>query len=191
MKEFFKNNIAIIVAFGLPVLLVIVVTLNLYLPSLFLSTSYNFVYATCTGGDSYHYSCDSYLEQRYAVQDGKLVIRPDVPAQRDSNNDSVPDAQFSAHLFLHDTERNESREIGIEEAQGLLLNGLLTSPDGVTVSNGYERGADFLLFFDGGSSYGHFLTKGKSKSKLNLIRDDLYYYRSNFRFIGWVLPGRS
>ena len=72
------------------------------------------------------------------------------------------------------------------------LSNLLTSPDGVTVSNNrsYNGGYDLFIFGGGGySSYGYYLTKGKSKRKLNLINDtDRYYYSNNFQFLGWVLP---
>ena len=38
----------------------------------------------------------------------------------------------------------------------------------------------------------YYIVKGKGKDRLNLINDtDRYYYRNNFQFIGWVLPGRT
>lgn len=194
MKEFLKKNFAIVLAFVLPVALIAIIALSTYLPSLFLSTDYNFVYSVCTDGTNYYsYRCDNYLQKRYSVVNNKLVVN-DVDPTLDSDNDGIPDINenYTARLFLHDTEKNESREITIAEAQTLNLNSLLTSPDGVTVSSHYDRGGDFFFLFDGGSSYGYYLTKGKSRSKLNLInRDDRYYYRDNFQFIGWVLPGRN
>lgn len=194
MKEFFKKNFAIVLAFVLPVALVAIIALSTYLPSLFLSTNYNFVYSSCTDGTSYYpYYCNNYLQKRYSVVNGEIVVNSIDPAQ-DSDKDGIPDINenYTARIFLHDTKKNESREIALEEAQTLSLNGLLTSPDEVTVSSNYDRGADFFFLFDGGSSYGYYLTKGKSRSKLNLINnDDRYYYRDNFQFIGWVLPGRN
>lgn len=194
MKEFLKRNFAILLAFLLPVALIATIALSTYLPSLFLSTKYNFVYSSCVEGPNYYpYWCGNYLQTRYAVVNNKLVVNTIDPAQ-DSDQDGIPDIKenYSTRIFLHDTEKNESREITLEEAQALTLNGLLTSPDGVTVSSDYDRGGEFFPFFSGGSSYGHYLTKGKSHRKLNLINgDERYYYRGNFQFIGWVLPGRS
>jgi len=93
---------------------------------------------------------------------------------------------------LHDTLKNESREITIEEAKLLTLNNLLTSPDGATISNNYNSGSDLFIFGGSRSSYGYFLSKGNGKLKLNLINsNDRYYYQNNFKFIGWVLPGRA
>ncbi|OHA26913.1 MAG: hypothetical protein A3C06_02200 [Candidatus Taylorbacteria bacterium RIFCSPHIGHO2_02_FULL_46_13] len=196
MKEFLRKNFVIILAFTLPVLLIVVVALSTYLPSLFLSTDYNFVYTSCTDGRNYYpYRCDGYLQKRYIVVGNKLVVNP-VDMTLDSNKDGVPDfsEKYTDRIFLHDTKKNESREITLEEAQTMTLNSLLTSPDGVTVSSYYDRnGGDFFFIFDGGSSsYGYYLTKGKSRNKINLINStDQYYYQNNFQFIGWVLPGRN
>lgn len=195
--EFIKKNFALLLAFILPIALIAVVALSAYLPSLFLSTKYNFVYTSCTDGTNYYYSynCDTYLQKRFSVVDGKLVSN-DVDPALDSDRDGIPDIneRYTARIFLHDTEKNESREITLEEAQALTFNDLLTSPDGVTVSSHYDRsGGDFFFIFDGGSSsYGYYLTKGKSRDRLNLINgSDQYYYRNNFQFVGWVLPGRN
>jgi hypothetical protein len=169
-----------------------VVALSSLLPSLWLSTNYNFLYAVCTDDSSYNYRCGNYLEQRYAVIDGQLVIN-DIDLNQDSDGDGVADVDegYSARLFLHDTASNETREISAEEAKTLNLNELLTSPDGVTVSNRYEKGVDFFLAFDNSSTYGYYLTKGDSKREMNLINVGNGYYRNNFQFIGWVLPGRN
>ena len=194
MKEFFKQNLTLVLAFSLPILLIVIVALSTYLPSLFLSTNYNFVYSDCTDGTNYYYhNCNNYLQNRLVVVNGKLVVN-DINPTLDSDNDGIPDINenYKERIFLHDTEKNESREITIEEARGLSLNNLVTSPDGISVSSDYSRGAEFLFLFDGGSSYGYYLMKGNNKSKLNLINnDDRYYYQDNFQFIGWVLPGRN
>jgi hypothetical protein len=191
VKEFLKKNFALVLAFTLPVALIIIIALSTYLPAVFLPTNYDFIYTSCTNSINYH--CNNYLQRRYSVADEKLVVNAIDPTQ-DSDKDGVPDVNegYDARIFFHDTEKNESREITLEEAQKLNLNELLTSPDGVTVSSNYDRGADIFPFFDNRSSHGYYLTKGKSRSKLNLINDDdRYYYRDNFQFIGWVIPGRN
>ena len=196
MKEFFKKNFAIVLAFALPIALIAIIALNTYLPSLFLSTNYNFIYSSCAEGTNYHpYYCNDYLQKRYSAVNGKLVVNAVDPTQ-DSDEDGIPDINenYIARVFLHDTKKNESREITLEEAQTLSLNGLLTSPDGVAVSSYYGKGGNnfFFIFGGGSSSYGYYLTKGKSRSKLNLINHDNWnYYPDNFQFIGWVLPGRN
>lgn len=195
MKEFFKKNFVVILSFALPILLIVIVALSVYLPSFFLSTNYNFIYSVCTNGTNYSpYQCNNYLQKNYSVVKGKIVANS-TDSKQDLNKDGVPDINksYNARIFLYDTKKKESREITLEEAQALSLNELLTSPDGVTVSSNYDRGGDdFLVLFDRGASYGYYLAKGKSKNKINLINsDDRYYYRDNFQFIGWVLPGRK
>jgi hypothetical protein len=194
--EFIKKNFAILLAFTLPILLIVVVATSTYLPSLLLSTHYNFVYTSCSNGTNYTYwyNCGSYLQERYSIVNGKIVTNY-VDLQRDFNDDGIPDTNnYVAHIFLHDTAKNESREITFEEAQTLTLNSLLTSPDGVTFSGRHDRnGGDFFLIFDGySSSYGYYLTKGGGRDKLQLINNTgQEYYQDNFQFVGWVLPERN
>ncbi len=195
MKEFLKKNSLIILTFSLPVLLVVLVAMSSLIPSFLLSTQYDFVYATCGDGTyRFNYRCEDYLKNRFSVVNGKLVVS-EVAKNQDSDGDGVLDADenYSARLFLHNTERNETREINLDKAQSFDLDSLLTSPDGVTLSSDYDRGESFFLVFDSGSSYGYYLTKGGSRSKLHLINsnEDSYYYNDNFKFIGWVLPGRN
>lgn len=179
MREFVKKNFVILLAFALPIIFIAIIALSTYLPSLFLSTDYNFIYSSCDNTRYYLSECDSYLQRRYLVEDNKLFVN--------TNNEYVKCKNCTDRIFLHNTEKNESREITVEEAQTFTLNSLLTSPDGITVSSYYNRGAGFFLF-DAGSSYGYYLTKGKSRSKLNFInQDNQYYYEDNFQFIGWVL----
>lgn len=197
IMEFLKKNFAILLAFLSPIVLIAAVALSAYLPSLFLSTRYDFVYTSCTDGADYDYSynCDNYLKKRYSVA-GNRIVANNLDPTLDSDHDEIPDINedYTDRIFLHDTAKNESREIPFEEAQTLTLNSLITSPDGVTVSSHYDRNSvDFFPFFGGGSSsYGYSLTKGRSRVKLNLINNtDQYYYRNNFQFVGWVLPGRN
>jgi hypothetical protein len=195
--EFLQKNFAILLAFILPIILISVVALSAYLPSLFLSTNYNFIYVSCTDGNNYNYlyNCDNYLKKRYSVINNKIAVYA-VDSNLDVNNNVISDTDenYVTRIFLHDTAKNESKEISFEEAQNLTLNSLLTSPDDVTVSGSYDRsGGDFFFIFGRSSgSYDYYLTKGNSKKKLNLINDTrMYYYQKNFQFLGWVLPGRN
>ncbi len=198
IKDFLKKNFAILLAFLLPIILIAGIALSAYLPSLFVSTKYNFIYTSCDDANNYrNYNCDLFLSLHYAVVDGKLVVDTSDPNQ-DFDNNGIPDSKqnFNFRIFLHDTEKNEGREITLEEAQKITLNSLLTSPDGVTVSDRYtyNNGCSDFLFFGGcgSSSYGFYLIKGKGHSKLNLLNtSDRYYYQNNFKFLGWVTPGRN
>ncbi len=192
MKDFLKKNWVLVLAFALPVLLIAGVALSAYLPSLRLTTKFDFVYVSCVDGSRNYYQCDLWLQKRYSVVDGKIALKEVDPAL-DSDKNGVPDAKenYVARVFYHDTLADVTREISLEEAQKLQLDGLVTSPDGVSVSGEYRGGGDFFPFSGRGSSYGYYLTKGNAHRRLNIINSDQYYYNGNFQFVGWVLPGRD
>ncbi|MFH1170644.1 MAG: hypothetical protein V1704_03750 [Candidatus Vogelbacteria bacterium] len=175
--NFIKKNIVVILAFMLPILLIIGLAVSVYLPGAFLSTQYDFVYATCGDGDGRYsdsYNCEKYLNQLYKVEKGKLVVQ------------KVLEDGRTSRLFLHETESNVSREITLDQAKSLELRSLLTSPDGVTVDSGYNyNDVEFFPFFGRSSRYGYYLSKGDKHRQLNLIFGDDYYGSNNFKFIGW------
>ena len=187
--KFIKDNLIVIVAFLLPILLIIGTALTLYLPGAFLTTQYDFVYTVCDSNQQYdYYHCNGPLKRRYEVRDGKLVVNQIDPTE-DLNKNNIPDFKEIGknRFFYQDMKKNEGREITLAEAMSNTYSDLLTSPDGVSVSNGYDRNNSFL-FFDGGSSYRHYLTKGNKQRKLNLINGNYRYdYVNNFQFIGWVI----
>ncbi len=176
------------------IFLIFGVALISYLPSLFFKTNYDFVYATCTNSDiHYRYGCKNYIQNKYKVEDNHISIK-DVNTKIDYDKDGIVDEkiEYVVRFFLHDTLSNTSREITLEELKTIKLNGLITSPDGVTISRSYNRNADIFFIYNN-ASYNLYLTKGNKKQKLNLISmDNRYYYEvDNFSFIGWVLPGRT
>lgn len=189
MKKFLKENLTLILAFVLPLILIFIVAINAYVPSLFFKTDYNFVYAACDGTiNEYPYGCENYAKSLYSVQDSQIVMNT-ISETQDSDLDKIPDIKenYKVRLFLHNTKENVSHEITFDAAKKLQLTDLLTSPDGVTISSGYTSSPAFFPFDSGSSSYGYYLMKGKLKSKLNLIPDNRYYSNNNFQFLGWVL----
>jgi hypothetical protein len=189
MIDFIKKNLVVLIAFALPIILILSVTMFLYLPGLFVSTNYNFVYAICSNTNYYYgYECNNLLQQKYSVVNNKLVLN-DVPLEVDVYGNKRPiSTAFESRVFLHNTKTNESRELSTaEEMQLFLESDLYTSPDGVTLSRSSSGGEYFFPF--GGSSYstGWYLTKGRNKKKMNLINDtDRYYYQDGLRVLGWV-----
>lgn len=185
-----KQNLLLITAFALPVLFIVVMALVVYAPFSSVSTQYDFVYATCGTPDNfYRDDCTSYLNQRFDVVEGRLVVRevPE-PEPEDTMRRPAPNENYDGRLFLHDTEANESREISSDDARSLTLSGLITSPDGVTVEGEYNGSPGVFPFFGGSSRYDYYLTKGDKRDVLELVHDnDRYYSRHNFKFIGWVL----
>ncbi len=195
MKNLIRQNLTLVLAFTLPLLLIFFITITTYVPSLLLSTQYDFIYVVCDKNlDDYYYNCEEYLAERYSVLNGYLV-QNELDIMADRNADGEPDyiSDFSNRIFLHDTETNVSREITLAEVSLLPLSELLTSPDDVTVSSHYSGGMNGFFPFDGGSSsFGYYLTKGSRQSRLDLINaPNQYYYQYNFRFIGWILPNNN
>lgn len=195
MKESFKKNFGLIIAFILPLVLVAVVALSIYIPKLNVKTKYNFVYAVCTTDRTYSYSydCKNYLQKRFSIVNNNLVVNEvnnsDIYPNQAAVDPNFKNVNFAARIFLHNTKTNESREISLDEAKNLRYDSLLTSPDGVTVSSSYSSsGGSFFPFGGGSTSYGYYLSKGSGKSKINLVNNnDMYYYYDNFNFVGWVL----
>lgn len=189
MAEVKKNYLLIVVAFLLPMIFLGVVLIVSVIPSATLSTDYDFLYATCSEGSGpYSYNCRPYLASRFGIDNGRLIERP-VPADQDSDRDTIPDVEenYRARLFIHDTETNQSREISQQEAEGLQLLDLQTSPDGVAVEWDRSGGDDFFFIFGSRSSYGYYLTKGNARQKVELINDsDRYYYGYDLYFLGWI-----
>jgi len=203
MKEFFRANLTLVLAFALPILFIVAVALSTYLPSLFFTAKYDFMYAACVDefGDP-AYGCESAMRGKFKVVEGKLIINSDQtsstgPTTKSAENPreikdklSLPEGylnNFSVRLFIHDVEENSSREITESEATTYKLSGLLTSPDGITVGGDNNYGGSIIFPFGDSSYGGYYLKKGSYKSKLKLFYDT-EYYSGNFRFIGWVLP---
>lgn len=190
MKQQSSKPILIGVAFLLPLFFIAVVFVTSYIPSVNLSTDFNFVYATCSGGNvPYSVRCGNYLNSLYDVDEGALKVEL-IPQDLDSDGDTIPDVDenYQTRLFFHDTDLNESREITVAEAQDFSLRELITSPDGVAVEWEVSSGSGFFLFYNTRSRNGYYLTKGDTRQELNIIgRDERYYYQDDFMFVGWVL----
>lgn len=179
-----KKQLAVILAFVLPLALILIVAGSVYLPNLFLKTEYDFIYAACN--TSSYYDCQNEIPQRFGVEDGKVIFTPPskLPEREQWSIDEVSDVRF----FFHDTEKNESREITFKDVSRYSLSPLVTSPDGVTFGRGWDNNDDFFFMMSGRSNYEYTLSKGRSRSKLYLVNNDNdYYYNRSIHFLGWVL----
>lgn len=191
--NFIKKNILLIISFALPIILIVAVIISARLPSFLLSTKYNFIYISCSYEMDHYYDCGNFLDRSYTVVDGKLSaieLKQNKDQGLKNKKLNVDEIDYP-RIFLHDSLINESREITFEEAQTLQIDKLLTSPDGVTISTSCDDGAGFFIFDSGSSSFAYYLTKGKSKNKLNIINTGPCYLKSNFKFLGWVLSNRE
>lgn len=190
MEEKQKRAILLAVAFLLPLLFIMTVFITSYIPSASLTTNYNFIYATCSEGSSpYSYYCSNYLHNLYEVDNNRL-LEQEIPADLDSDGDGTLDINenYRTRIFMHHTDRNESEEISLIDAQRLNLDERISSPDGVAVEWEFTSGGNFFPFVRYSSNYGYFLTRGSAKQRLNLINDsERTYYRDDFLFLGWII----
>ena len=166
-----KENIPLIIGLCLPILMIIIVALSIYLPTLFApEPTHNFIYTT------WH---QNYASHHFYVDNGKIVQEESSPPYEDfKGNLSTP------KLFIYDINTNEVKELSLEQAQKYTLDSSNTSPDGFEITYGHD---DCDPFFGGGRNYGTVYLKGHHISKkLNIEREANYYWR-NFNFIGWVI----
>lgn len=202
MKKFIQKNWIVLIAFILPVLLIGGVFLSVYLPSIFLAPQYDFVYVVCDQGVRVtypRYSCEQYVEDNYVVENGKLVVKEMDPL-RDLDYDGILDVNegsgtYKVHLFVHNTDINESREISLMEAQLLTLDSSEFAPDKIHITRQYKASGDFIGIFGGRSMYENYLSKGDTHQEINITDsyNNLYYGNRGreLLLIGWVLPGRN
>ena len=161
-----KRNIPMIVALSIPVLMIVLITVSIYVPALFVKPQIDFVYST---GWDY---CDSF---RFTIQNEQIVTRE---LKNVSDNNTCRNYE-EPRIFYYDVQENTTKEMTFEEAQQLRVDKRLKSPDGFEVVSGNHS---FDLFFDGSSYYDQYLKKGTFSRRIKLERK--YYY--NFNFLGWV-----
>lgn len=168
-----KQNISLIIGLSIPVMMVLFIAIAINGPRWFSSVEpaeVNFLYIT-----GQH---DPYVA--YSVKDGRLLMTDTTP------ENPIPTAQYPTHFFIHDVKANKSREIQLDEAKQLLLDGTLRSPDGFTISDGRRRG--WFIFGYGRYDGERYLVKENYSEKLDLESDtgsNNYYW--DFRFVGWVI----
>lgn len=178
MSDTRKQHWVLLIAFALPLLLIGGLSLSVYWPQWQLDPEYDFVYTNCSSFDRFtETNCEDYLGKRFTIDDDGTI---------QDTATSTEDAR-QIRFFRHDTDENRSVEIPYEEVAALTLSPLLTAPDGINIDSGYQHGTNFFIFGSGGE-YGHYLTEGDTKVRLDLLQDfDRYSYRGEFYFIGWIL----
>ena len=166
------QNISLIIGLSIPVAMILFIAIAINAPrwfSIVEPAQVDFLYAT---GQKNPYVA-------YSVKDGRLVVTDTTP------EDAIPTTQYPIRFFVHDVAANKSREIELEEAKRLLLDGALRSPDGFTISDARYRG--WFIFGYGRYNGDRYLVKESYSQKLDLESDagnSNYYW--NYRFIGWI-----
>ena len=183
---------SVILAFALPVILIVGVLISSEASFMKAKTQYDFVYAVCDRNDNRYYydECSSFLSDVIQVDDAGQFYRGEVNPNRDSNNDGVLDKDegYDIRFFYHNSAQNETREILERDLAQYTFNPLLISPDGATIEYDYRSGPDVLFVDVGGSGYEYRLVQGNREKTLNLVDGVNNRYRwREFEFVGWVM----
>jgi len=161
-----KKNVPLIVALSIPVLMVVLITISIYVPTLFIKPQFDFIYST---GRDYCYNF------KYSVQNENLIQNEikNKNENRNCRNNREP------RLFYFDVQSFASKEITFDEAQKYTLDNRYKSQDGFEIVSGHRS---FDIFFFGGSSYyDKYIKKGAFNRSIKI--QGTYY---DFKFLGWV-----
>jgi hypothetical protein len=179
--EILKKNILVIIAVALPLVFIAGAVISTSLPQKPL-TQYDFVYAVCEdSNDGRMYTKNECPAKLFEVKDRTLQVHDEKVTYR-SNRYEV---YYQYRLFLHDTLKDENREVTVEEAQNMRLLSKLDSPDGVIVESDYDN-FEGDLFFRNSSQRRTYLTNGKKRQVIHVAGEVDYSSYDQSQFVGWV-----
>lgn len=169
-----KKNLPLIVGLTLPILLVIIMALVIFIPSININPQHNFIYS------NEHPFYVNLYQNTYKVEDDKILPEP-LPRQP-----GVDKTKPYPVLYIYDVKDDTSHQISLEEAQKYAIDPGPSSPDGYTVDYQYSHDGIFEIFGSNNNSSGYFIVKDSGKKKLSGINRDSYSYSGDFKFIGWI-----
>jgi hypothetical protein len=199
-KETLRQNLPVIIAIALPVLLVIIIAILATLPNFGPRPQYDFIFTDSASRINYHTNngCEVY-SQYYAVEDTKLVKKDYVLNVFDERDIADPCKGYQQvskkdvpNLYLYNIEAEIIQPITFEELNTIAIKGTQISPDGFSVGKRFmDRG---ILDLFGGNNSGVFVSKKNNHIRLNIDSyNGSFYYTNEFNVVGWVdkhiIPG--
>jgi len=171
------KNLPLIVGIALPIVLIIIISIVMFVPSFFINPQHNFIYTT---GDNTYGAYDTF-RSNYRV-DGNRIISESQPIRENQ----VYKAD-SPTIYMYDVKNNSSHQITFDEAKKYSLDPGPSDTDGYMVKYEYGHNGIFEIFGSSGSNYKYFIEKNSGRKELTgFINYGQYYYQGNFRFIGWI-----
>lgn len=171
------KNIPLLVGIALPIIFILIISVVIFGPSLFIKPQYNFLYST---DDSYYRYNEAY-SNKYEVKDNHLSLSP-LPV-----NTGVIYKDNNPPLFLYDVKNDSTHQIDFDTAKNFTLDPGPSSPDGYSIIYKYNHEGLFELFGNSNNQDGYVVSKGNGSKALRGLSSDGYnYYSGNFKFIGWV-----
>ncbi len=172
------KNIPLLIGISLPIVFILVISIIVFTPSLFIKPQYNFLYSN---NDTYYDYKNGY-SNTYVVENNHLLLSP-LPTTTGVvyNIENPP-------LYLYDVKNNSSHQVDWNEIKNLNIDPGPSSPDGYVVRYQYSNIGIFELFSSGNNQDGYVISKGNRSKKLNGINFSIYNYYNvgNFKFIGWI-----
>jgi len=186
-----KNNLPIIIGIALPIVFILIISIVIFGPSVFVKPQHNFIYTIDDGYNRYN---NTEYSNTYAVENNHIVLVPPGASQKHILEQllQVPVSETETYtpytpiLYEYDVKTNSSHQINFDEAKNLIVDPGPSSPDGYTVEYEYRNDGIFGLFGSSGNSSGFFISKNNGKRKLNALGSDVYWNQGNFKLIGWV-----
>jgi hypothetical protein len=173
-----QKNLPLIIAFLVPLAMILFIGGSIYLPTLFIHPHDKFIYSTNSPypydyGD--HYVVTNQTLEKVSIPYPPNYIKPPT------------EIHVADRLFLYDASTDTSSEITLDQAKMYRLSTSEISPYGFKLEP-YNGGDNIFSLFGGTSrDYGaQYLKKGVYNKKINLSRVPNDYYNYNFRFLGWV-----
>lgn len=174
-----KQKLPLIIAIALPIIFIVIISVVIFLPSVFVKPAHDFIYTT--EGSSYGYPN---YRTTYSIKNDRIVSDVVILTKQQLENNNIQNAPV---LYRYDVVNDTSHEITFEEAQKLSLDPGPSSPDGYTVSYEYGHDGIFELFGSNNNNNGYFIGKGNGKKKLsNVGGPNERWYQGRFSIIGWV-----
>ncbi|MDB5204776.1 MAG: hypothetical protein JWP09_804 [Candidatus Taylorbacteria bacterium] len=173
------KHLPLIIGISLPVIFIIIISVVVFTPSLYIKPQHNFLYST----DDNNYGYSATYKNTYIAENNQLSIHA-LPVQLNGNYAYKED---SPTLYLYDVKTNSSHQITFDEAKKYTIDSGPSSQDGYTVKYEYNNDGIFGLFGSGHDGSGYFIEKGNGRRELTgLTSSDRYYYQGNFNLIGWI-----
>lgn len=92
------KHLPLIVGISLPIIFIVIISIVIFTPSLFIKPQHNFVYTT---EDSY-YAYNQEYQNIYKVENGRIVLEPVPPRE------NIVQTKISPTLYLYDVKTNSS-----------------------------------------------------------------------------------
>ena len=189
-----KQNIALIIGFAIPVVMVMVIAGVIYFPRWFNPVpppQHDFIYAAGDGVVYPAYGRSMYAyptkgvwpKYTYRITNGKLTRQESGPVPQEYGQ--MPVVEDEPQFFVYHVASHTNTSLTFAEASVYTLDQSAKSPDGYEVVRGSGQNGGFPFFYDGNNDYNkEFIRKDYYAEELNLNLPSDWY--GEF-FVAWVV----